>query len=314
MQELSKLHLLVLVVVGHVVVADQIRDSCGGNRLLELVGLSDKPIGKLATVAHSLDPQTLAIDPQVAPHRRAYSVENVLSFVTVLVAEHGIGKLLAVTRRTTIVHVEHGVTLRSVDLVLEVEARTICSVRSSMNHHDKRMLGRSGHADGLGEKRLDVESIVVTDKSERFNLGDGLIPEKFVVELRELAGRRSAGFVVELCSIARRRETVSDRFVLADRRCSNATGVVYDVFGLSPGDGQPNKVIAAAFLHGEIDGAAVGRPLWRALTIVNRIPDFAALAAVGVHDPDVGVFHGRFPIGEATARATIDDGLAVRRP
>jgi hypothetical protein len=31
MQELSKLHLLVLVVVGHVVIADEIRDTCGGN-------------------------------------------------------------------------------------------------------------------------------------------------------------------------------------------------------------------------------------------------------------------------------------------
>src|ERR1700752_4879048 len=131
MKELSKLQLLVLVVVGHVVVADQIRDSCGGNRRLELVGLSDKPIGELATVAHSLDSQTLSIDPQVAPHRRAYSLENVLSFVTVLVVKHGIGKLLAVTRRTTRVHIEYGVTMRSVDLVLELEPRTICSVRSS---------------------------------------------------------------------------------------------------------------------------------------------------------------------------------------
>ena len=73
-------------------------------------------------------------------------------------------------------------------------------------------------------------------------------------------------------------------------------------------------MIAAAFLHGEIDGAAIGRPLGRTLTIVNCIPDFVAIAAVGVHDPDVGIFHGGFTVGEATARATIDDGFAVRRP
>jgi hypothetical protein len=36
-----------------------------------------------------------------------------------------------------------------------------------MNHHNQRMLGRGGHADGLGEKRLDFESIVVPVDVER---------------------------------------------------------------------------------------------------------------------------------------------------
>ena len=62
-QELSKLHLLVLVVVGHVVVANQVRNPGGGNRRLKLVGLRDEPIGQLATVAHALDPHTFPIDP-----------------------------------------------------------------------------------------------------------------------------------------------------------------------------------------------------------------------------------------------------------
>src|ERR1019366_795462 len=115
MQELSKLHLLILVVVGHVVVADQIGDACGGNGGLELIGLSDEPIGELSTIAHSLNPHTFSINPQVAPHRRAYTVENVLTFVAVLVAKHGIGKFLPVTGGTAIVHIEHGITVRGID-------------------------------------------------------------------------------------------------------------------------------------------------------------------------------------------------------
>ena len=63
-----------LVVIGHIVIADQIRDTCGGNRRLEFVGLSDEPIGELAAVAHSLDPHTFSINPQVAPHRRAGAI------------------------------------------------------------------------------------------------------------------------------------------------------------------------------------------------------------------------------------------------
>jgi len=44
MQELSKLHFLVLVVVRHVVVANEIGDPGGWNRGLELIRLRDEPI------------------------------------------------------------------------------------------------------------------------------------------------------------------------------------------------------------------------------------------------------------------------------
>src|SRR5580658_10127069 len=161
MQELPKLHLLVLVVIGHVVVADQVRNARGWNRCLELVGLSDEPIGELSAVAHSLDPQPFSINPQVAPHCSAHTVKNVLAFIAVLVAEDGVRKFLAVTSGAAIIHIEHGVAVRRVDLILEVEAGTIFSVRSSMNHYDQWMLRRGGHADGLGEKSFHVESIVV---------------------------------------------------------------------------------------------------------------------------------------------------------
>src|ERR1700689_4187316 len=86
--------------------------------------------------------------------------------------------------------------------------------------------------------------------------------------------------------------------------------------GFAPRDRQAHKMITATFLHGEIDGAAIGCPLRRTLAIVNDVStaDFAAIAAVAVHDPDVRVFHGGFAVGEATARAQIGNGFTVRRP
>src|ERR1700740_1117977 len=71
---------------------------------------------------------------------------------------------------------------------------------------------------------------------------------------------------------------------------------------------------AAALLHGEVHGVAVGRPAGRALTVVNRGPDFAAAAAVSVHDTHMSVFHSGFAIGEAAAGTAKQNALAVGRP
>jgi hypothetical protein len=62
-------------------------------------------------------------------------------------------------------------------------------------------------------------------------------------------------------------------------------------------------MITTAFLHGEIDSAAIGGPLGCALAVIKRGADFAAIAAVRVHHPDVCVFHGRFAVGKAAACA-----------
>src|SRR5260370_4116402 len=71
---------------------------------------------------------------------------------------------------------------------------------------------------------------------------------------------------------------------------------------------------AAALLHGEVHGTAVRRPLRRALAIINYRADFATIAAVSVHHPDVRVFHGGLAVGQSAARAAINDVLAIRRP
>ena len=51
-----------------------------------------------------------------------------------------------------------------------------------------------------------------------------------------------------------------------------------------------------------------------ALAIVNDGADLAAMAAVGVHYPNVLVFHGGFPVGETPLGGRIGDGFAIRGP
>jgi hypothetical protein len=285
-----------------------------GNGRLELIGLRDKPIRELAAIADSFDAHALAVNPQIAPYRRADTVENILALIAVLVAENGVGKLLAVPRRAAKVHIQHRVAVRCVHLLLEVECWTILSVRPAVNHHDQGMLRRGGHADGFGEKGFHVETIVVADERKGFHLGDRLPRENFLVQVRELARRGRAGFVVKLRAITRRSEGISDRSVLPGRIRANDASLINDVFGLPARDGQAHQMIAAAFLHGEIHTASVRRPLRRTLAIVNDVAAFAAIAAVRVHKPDVRVFHGGFAIRQAAARATIRDEFAVRRP
>ena len=135
-----------------------------------------------------------------------------------------------------------------------------------------------------------------------------------MIEVRELARCGRAGFVIELCRISRCAERVSDHSVSAHRPRSHAADVTDHVFRLSSGDGQPHEMITAAFLHREIDSAAVQRPLRCTLAIIDHITDFVAIAAVSIHNPHMSVFHGRLTVSEAAARAAIDDEFAIWRP
>ncbi len=100
----APLHRLVLVVVRHVVVADDVRDRRRRNRCLEDIGLRDEPRGQLTAVARPLDAQPIAVDPRVAAQSRADAVQHILALVAVLIREHGVGKRLAVARGSAIVH------------------------------------------------------------------------------------------------------------------------------------------------------------------------------------------------------------------
>ena len=187
MQELSEFHLLILVVIGHVVVADQVGDPGDGHRGLEFIRLGDEPVGQLAAVAHAFDSHTLAVDPQVTADRCAHSIQNILPFVSVLIAENGVGELLPVAGGATIVNVQRGPAMRRVDLILKIEHRTILPVRPAVNIDDERMLRCRRHSQRLGEESLDFELVVVADESERLDFGNLFSHEEFRVQVRELA-------------------------------------------------------------------------------------------------------------------------------
>ena len=126
---------------------------------------------------------------------------------------------------------------------------------------------------------------------------DLLSGENFRVQVGELARRAAASLDVELSHVARRRERIGERAVFAHGKSADAAGLFHHVFWRAAGDGQAHQMIASTLLNREINGAAVGRPLRRALAIVDHAANFVAIAAVSVHHPDVRVFHGRFAVG-----------------
>src|SRR5215813_10231859 len=96
MWKLAELHLLILVVVGHVVIADQVRDPRGRYRGAEHSGLGDQPHGQLASIADAFDAHALAIEPQIAAQSRTDTVEDVLRFVAVLISKYRICECLTI--------------------------------------------------------------------------------------------------------------------------------------------------------------------------------------------------------------------------
>src|SRR5882762_11193967 len=125
MQELAELHFFILVVIGHVVVADEVGDPGDGHGGLEFIRLGDEPVGELTAVTYAFDGHAFTIDPQVTPYRRTHRVQNILSFVSVLIAEDGVGELLSVAGGAAIVDVQRGPSASSVDLIFKIERRTI---------------------------------------------------------------------------------------------------------------------------------------------------------------------------------------------
>ena len=112
----------------------------------------------------------------------------------------------------------------------------------------------------------------------------------------------------------RRREGIGQGLIFSDGPGCDIAGVLQNVFRLAIRDWQAHEMVAAVFLHSEVDGVAIGLPLRRALSIVDSRADLAAVRTVGIHDPYVGVLHGGFAVGETATGAPIDDELAVRRP
>ena len=209
-------HRFVLVVVGHVVVADDVRNGRGWNRRLEDVGLRDQPCGELTSVARPLHAHPIAIDPRIAANRGADAVQHVLAFVAVLVGEHGVGEDLAVTGRAAVVHHQRRPAARRVHLVLEIERRSLLAVRPAVNVDNQRILAGRAHADRLGQNGFHFELVVVRDEREGFHLAEPLRSENRCVQIGQLPRCRRSVDHVQLRQIRRAGEGIGDR-VLRDR-------------------------------------------------------------------------------------------------
>src|SRR5262245_4013196 len=70
----------------------------------------------------------------------------------------------------------------------------------------------------------------------------------------------------------------------------------------------------SSLLQGEIDAGAIFRPFRRALTVINRGADLAPVAPVGVHRPNMRVFHRRLRRSQPSLRSQIYNHFSVRRP
>src|SRR5690606_4877930 len=128
MWEATELHCQIIMVVSHVVEADQVRDAGGRNGCLESIGLGDQPVRQLPAVTPAFYTQTRGIEPWVLGQCRIDSGEHVLCLAAVLVLKDGIGELLAVSSRTAIVDHERREAMCGVDLRFLIEAWSLLAV------------------------------------------------------------------------------------------------------------------------------------------------------------------------------------------
>src|SRR6185437_16267196 len=131
--------------------------------------------------------------------------------------------------------------------------------------------------------------------------------------MRKLFGRIAAA-KKKFAHVAGTRKTVGQRAGVADGKRTRGAGAVQEGLRLAAMHRKFFEVNAAADLHGEIDCVTRRRPHWRALAIINHRGEFVAVAAIGIHQPDVRVFHSGLTVGEAALGREKRDLLAVRRP
>src|SRR5262249_35428375 len=74
------------------------------------------------------------------------------------------------------------------------------------------------------------------------------------------------------------------------------------------------KDMIPPLLQREIQGATIRGPLRRALAVVDDRSDFAPVASIGTHDPDVSVLHGSLTVGNSPPSAAIGNLLSVWGP
>ena len=309
----AEFHFLVLVVIGHVVVAHQVDDGAAGNGGLEDVRLCDQPRRELTAITAALDAQTRAIDPRIASNGGVHAVEHVLRFITVLIAEHRVGERLSITGRPAVVHHQRGPSARGVDLALHVEGGALLAMRAAVDHHDQRVLRRVRLAGWPRQKRFDVEPVVVAHERERLDLGERLARQHCTIEI----GQRlavGAGHHVELRHVTRGRKRVGDAVGGSDVELAHGSTIRHHGLAGTALGRQTIEPREPALLDREEQRSPVGGPRRRPLAIVDARSRLATIVAVRVHHPHVRVFHCRLEIGDAAPGSLVGDASAIRRP
>ena len=77
-RERAELDRQVVVVVRHVVEADQVGDARGRHGRLEAIGLRDQPVGELPAVAAAFDAEPVRVDPRILGERGVDAGQDVL--------------------------------------------------------------------------------------------------------------------------------------------------------------------------------------------------------------------------------------------
>src|SRR3972149_7213385 len=130
------LHGEIVVVVGHIVEAHQVRDAGSGDRGLESLGLGDDPVRELPSVASSLEAESVGIERVIAQKGGVDGVEDVFGLAAVLIAEDGVGESLAVACRAPVVHLERRPSRGGVGLGSMVQLGPALAVRSALENED----------------------------------------------------------------------------------------------------------------------------------------------------------------------------------
>ena len=191
MRKRAELHGQIVVVVRHVVEADEIRDAGRGDRRLEPIVCVMSQFGQLAAVAAALDAEPVAIDPRILRERGIDAGKHVLRLAAVLIAEDRVRELLAVSGRAAVVDHQRRPALRRVDLRLAVEGRPLLPVRAAVDHHDHRM-ARAGVDHGGHVRKA---SISIPSKLLNVNDSTGArraLRKQIRVERQSMARRRSS--------------------------------------------------------------------------------------------------------------------------
>jgi len=309
----AELHRQVVVIVGQIVLRDQVRDAGGRDRRLEAIGLRDDPVRKLSAVTHALETHPIPIEPRIARQRGVDAGEHVFRFAAVLVVEDRIGELLAVAGRAAEVHHQRRKAVAGVDLRARIERRPLLSVWTPVHDDDQRYTSsRRLRAGRLREKRLDLHPIEALER-ESLHIRDRARPEQVLIQRGECAARGRTRFEEELRRPRGRGKRVRDDVLR--RRPGGQRPVAAHLDGRRAAvEPQSIEMGAAALLHTAQDGSTIWCPAGIALPVVDRGAYLAAMAAVRIHHPDVRILHRCLRGGELALRPEKRNCASVRRP